>query len=142
MSAKVEGEPVEITFLLPAYQKYFSYNQTDISISETEFDSLMVRIYEKLSLVNEITIHVVASASRVPTNKFKSNQDLAEKRSAEAIKRIQNALEKSKIEKHRYQFSEETYVLGEKYKNDAFKKEQYGQYQYVKIWLEVCPYKK
>jgi len=93
-------------------------------------------LFNQLSYHDEVTVHIVASASRVPTRG--SNQSLAEKRGDEAIRRVELALTARNIDLKRVKFVEQTFVQGPRYENDARNKDRYEPFQYIKIWLVTC----
>ncbi len=132
-----DGSFTKIEYLEESYFKEFDYNQYDFSINEKEFEEMVKKIVERQKIFKTLTIHIVASASRVPTKVYDSNQDLAEKRAAEAISRIRLAMQQHNISENDIDFKEHTFVQGPKYTKDLTK-EDYKKHQYIKIWVVGC----
>jgi len=132
-----DGSLTKVQYLEDSYFKEFDYNQFDFSINEGDFEKMIQKIVERQKIFGTLTIHIVASASRVPTKVYDSNQDLAEKRASEAITRIKLAMQKHNIDENNITFKEHTYVQGPKYTKDLTK-EDYMKHQYIKIWVVGC----
>lgn len=119
-------EPAEV-------QKFYGYNDKGISTDEREFKAFIdkaVGIYEK---TGKLTITIEGSASRVPTETFKSNRVLASKRAEDAEISIKAALEARGIALNKVAIDRTSGVNGPSYKGD-FKTgaDKYGKYQYFK----------
>ena len=79
-----------------------------------------------------VKLTIEASASKVPTYKYNSNNNLASIRGSSAKKLITSSLAKKGIDTNRITFSMTSGVSGPKYKNDAkSNKVVYEKYQYV-----------
>ncbi len=129
---------IRIQLLKPAFKKEFDYNQINLDLSEIAFNEMIANLVAKQrKFKQQITVHIVASASRVPTKSYSSNQVLSEKRAKQAINRIKTALAKNNISEDLVNFQEHTFVQGPKYRNDH-KTVNYKEFQYIKIWLVSC----
>ncbi len=132
-----DGSLTKVQYLEDSYFKEFDYNQYDFSINEEDFEKMITKIVDRQKIFGTLTIHIVASASRVPTKVYDSNQDLAEKRASEAISRIKLAMQKHNIDENNITFKEHTFVQGPKYTKELTK-EDYMKHQYIKIWVVGC----
>jgi hypothetical protein len=80
-------------------------------------------------------IDVESSASKVPTNTFRSNENLANLRAKAAQDKISRALKKKGIKEKQIRFSDaKALVQGPEYNKDAVENmSTYEQYQYIKV---------
>ncbi len=118
------------------YKRHFGYNENELTTREEAFSSFIKDLVKKLQGSDEkVKIRVEASASRVPTTTYRTNQNLAKVRAENAMKKLREALEENGISEDAYAFGEvEQLVQGPEYQGDAQEgKEKYGNYQYVKL---------
>ena len=134
-SGKEKNEPKQKTNPKPInYQIYYGYNKEKLDANNKDLSSFIKKIIEIVKINGEVKFEFEGSASKVPTNIFKSNQDLADKRCANAKDIILNELKKHNIPSNKIIFvSEIAIVQGPDYNNDAHNQKKYAQYQYIKI---------
>ena len=78
----------------------------------------------------------MSSASHVPIPS--SNQSLSEQRAKEAKKQINHILALKGIDPNKIEITEQNFVQGQKFKDDASNISYYKQFQYIKIWIMAC----
>jgi len=126
------------TTQIPAYIKYHDYNIATIP-DEQQFNTLVNTVIENLKDDKLIDIYIESSASKVPTYSFPNNKQLAVFRATRAQTTIQEKLiteiEKNPHWRKNIKYINNSKVAGPDYKKDKERKEIYGPYQYVKIWL-------
>ncbi|MFO0322295.1 MAG: hypothetical protein ACK504_07700 [Bacteroidota bacterium] len=113
------------------FNRFFSYNQ-DETTEENEWaaliDALVVKSKECTS-----TIKVLSSASKVPTHKFASNEELAKSRAEKIQSKLKEAIAAKGGDVTKLKFSLVSAVRGPSYAGDAFNQDKYSKYQYVKV---------
>lgn len=123
------------------YQRYFVYDMgewTDKKVEET-FAQFTEGVSNLISIKGKAKILIESSASKVPSSRFKNNQELSSFRNKKAEDEITKALEAKGYKKGTdFSFQEgKKLVSGPDYKNDAQKnKHIYEQFQYIKVWAE------
>lgn len=130
-SDKGSGKPA-----VEPYKRYFGYNKNELTTKDQDFSSFFERLVQKIKSSEEkVQIRVEASASRVPTSTFKTNQDLAEVRAENAMEKLREELAEKGVKEKDYGFAEvEQLVQGPDYQDDAVEmKDDYRDYQYVKL---------
>lgn len=123
---------------LEPYKRYFGYNENKMAAREKEFTSFLKGLVKKIEASEEVVeLRVEASASRVPTSSYSSNQDLAKVRAENAMKKLREELAAKGVKENAYSFAKvEQLVQGPKYQGDHREgKDKYGEYQYVKLSL-------
>ena len=119
----------------PIFQYNFGYNKEEFNTKNEDLKEYVRGVKQLLDAGKDVTIYVTASASKVPTKKFKNNSDLAKKR-LETGKTIMTKLLKSnRIDMSRVTFvDDEILVGGPDYNNDAVENAQvYERYQFIKF---------
>lgn len=120
------------------YKQYFDYNENELTTEEEGFSSFVDRVVERAKASDDrSSLRVEASASRVPTGKYKDNRDLARVRAEDAVKKIEQALRAKGVGPEECEVDVvEQAVQGPVYEGDAKeRKEKYREFQYVKISL-------
>jgi len=116
------------------YQIYYGYNKRELQSGNKDLFSFIEEIIKIIKINGEVKVELEGSASKVPTNTFNSNQDLADKRCTNARNLILSELKKQNISSKNIIFvSEKAIVQGPEYNNDAYNKQKYAKYQYIKI---------
>lgn len=121
------------------FSRYFVYDSKDFGAKEVKFQQFVKDIQKILYDKGKITIMVEASASKVPSSKFKTNMDLAEFRAKSAEEMIATELEKLGYKQGvNFSFAKALpLVQGKEYEKDAqANKAIYEQFQYIKIKVE------
>ena len=121
------------------FSRYFVYDFNDFGIEEKEFTAFIADVDKIIVGGKKPVISVEASASYVPSSKYKTNSDLVAARNKTATDQIRTALLKlGRKEGVDYTFSEPIkLVQGKKYENDAKKNRLiYEQFQYIKIKVQ------
>ncbi len=121
------------------FSRYFVYDSKDFGAKEVKFQQFIKDVQKILYDKRKITISIEASASRVPSSKFKSNEELAEFRGNATKDMVAGELIKlGYVEGKDFQFTEpRNLVQGKQYEKDAVKnKALYEEFQYIKIKVE------
>ncbi|MCH7535797.1 MAG: hypothetical protein IH948_08675, partial [Bacteroidetes bacterium] len=120
------------------FEEHFNYNMKDLKNSSKDFTYMMDKIASKIiESGKQARLRIEASASSVPTRKYKSNEELAKIRKESGKINIVVALQSAGLTQDDVNFVEEkSFVSGPKYNNDAFSnKDMYKKYQYIKVYL-------
>lgn len=119
------------------YEKYFDYNGKEVMAAEQRFATLAEAIAQR-SKNGKVEIVIEASASRVPTTTFKTNDKLSRARSAETREKLDEALRAKGASMANIKYTRiNSLVQGPRYNNDYQEnRAEYGKYQYVKIWVK------
>lgn len=113
---------------------YFKYNINLIDEVAPEFKQFMEKMLEFKKANGKIKLEVKASASTVPSKKFKNNEDLAAMRAKSNIEIIKSNLKQKGIaDEDIVIVSEKAVVSGPAYKGDYTNTEKYGKFQYVRF---------
>lgn len=121
------------------FSRYFVYDSKDFGAKEVKFQQFVKDIQKILYDKGKVTISVEASASRVPSSKFKNNDELAAFRAQSAEDMIAGELEKLGYRRgEHFMFTvSRKLVQGKAYEKDATtNKSVYEQFQYIKIKVE------
>ena len=121
------------------FSRYFVYDSKDFGAKEVKFQSFLGDVKKLIDQKGKVTIVVESSASRVPSSKFKNNEDLTAWRNKSAEEMMTTELEKLGFKKGvHFNYGEPVkLVQGKVYENDAQKnKSLYEQYQYIKFKVE------
>lgn len=123
------------------YQRYFLYDMSewnDKKVQET-FAKFVDGVEKIIKVKGKAKILIESSASKVPSSRFRNNNELSAFRNKLARTEVTNALEDlgyKKGEDFVFQDAREL-VGGPDYQNDAqARKDVYEKYQYIKIWAE------
>ncbi|MBI2967161.1 MAG: PD40 domain-containing protein [Bacteroidetes bacterium] len=116
------------------YQQFFGYNMKDIDTVSQPFTSFADKLVEITKSGGKFSIHVEASASKVPSATYKSNHTLAKIRAGVTKNTLSNYLKRAGIDAEGITMTIDAKVQGPEYKRGtAGNKELYEKYQYVKI---------
>ncbi len=116
---------------------YFKYNMNDLDEQAPEYVKFIDYLLENKDASGKIKINVVASASKVPTKKFKDNKELAEIRAQNTLNRLIATLERKGINKSDVIVSSKKGIVsGPSYANDRDNFEKYEKFQYAKVELK------
>lgn len=133
-------DPIKRQFLkekgFAQYSRYFVYDFHEFGTTEKEFALFIEDVNTLIEMGKKPVLTIEASASRVPSSRFKSNEELVENRSKTAHDQVRDELKKhGKEEGVHYTFGTPTsLVQGKKYEKDATKNRLiYEQSQYIKI---------
>jgi len=133
---------VQIKYIEMAYDTIFDYNEKNLNDNEEKFNKfLTVNILKKTKLVetnDTLKIHIISSASKVPTLAYTNNQSLSEARANEAEAKILGYLKSIGFDMGKVMISKDSKVQGPNYADDRRNVKKYREYQYVKIWVMVC----
>ncbi len=122
------------TSVIASYQEFFNYNIKEINTSDNKFIELVEKAKTQVNESKKIVVEIEASASRVPTKTFKSNEELAKNRGEEAKSMLLKAFTDKGLNTDNITFKKvKSLVQGPKYKGDPENKDAYEKYQYVKI---------
>jgi hypothetical protein len=117
------------------FEMYFKYNVFETDVNDAPFKEFIENIYKLYSANGQIKLSIYASASNVPTTKFKSNTDLAKNRADNAKSQLIKALKDKGVDESKIVFEKVNgRVGGPKYKGDYIEnKAEYEKYQFVKV---------
>jgi Tol biopolymer transport system component len=121
------------------FSRYFVYDSKDFGAKEVKFQAFLKDIKQIIANKGKVTITVESSASRVPSSKFKNNEELTAFRNKTAEEMVTTELEKLGFKKGTdFVFAPGVkLVQGKAYENDAQEsKSIYEQFQYIKIKVE------
>jgi hypothetical protein len=116
---------------------YFKYNMNAVDETAPEYKQFIDKIVAFKTGGGKIVLHVSASASTVPTRKFKSNTALAQIRADQTIEKIKASLKQRGITDADIAIaSNKAGVGGPAYKGDKdANAATYEKYQFVKACL-------
>lgn len=122
----------------PIFQYNFGYNKDKF---DTRNEALKLYVQGIKQLVNNgksVTIYISASASKVPTKSYSSNQELANQRLKSGKDILLKMLKAEGIDLNKINLVEkEALVQGPEYNNDAEEKQNvYQRYQYIKFEIQ------
>jgi len=118
------------------FEMYFKYNQNDSEQKRKEFVSFCDNLKSCMVANPGLMIVVEASASKVPTRKWGSNERLAHARASSAERKVIRVLSRRGIRRQQITFERpnKELVQGPEYNNDAkTNRATYEQFQYIKI---------
>ncbi len=132
--------PVAIPVAAPAaiqkeYVRYFKYNDKDIVRQDKEFTQFVEQLAPLAKQGQKLTIAIEASASHVPTARYKQNEALSAQRAKQARQQLVKAFQAHGVSSDKLVFEpEKAIVQGPSYREDfAENQQEYEKYQYVKI---------
>jgi len=117
-----------------SYTKHFDNNARRINDDDPEYNKLIEALVINAQNGYKQVLNIEASASQVPTTKYKSNTILANERGKKTKRVILRSLEKKKLKPEMFVFNINAIVQGPEYKSDLKENSSiYKAYQYVKI---------
>ncbi len=116
---------------------YFKYNMNSVDETAPEYKQFMDKIVAMKAGGAKISFHVSASASTVPTHKFRNNTELAKIRANQTIDKMKGSLKQLGINEADITIvSNKANVGGPAYKGDKdANASTYEKYQFVKVCL-------
>lgn len=127
--------PEITTGLETSFKKFFRYNQNVVGETDKNYNSFIKEAAN--SLKQGKSIHIEASASKVPTTTFKDNGKLASVRAEKMKAKLIADLKAKGIKVNPESITINTLVEGPEYNNDFIeKKKTYEQYQYVRVIIK------
>lgn len=116
------------------YAKFYAYNNKDIDQAEADWRGFIDKVVGVLDRDGSARIVIEASASRVPTKTFGTNENLSNQRMEDARKRLLEAVGGRGKDAAKLMLEAVTHkVQGPKYNGDFKNTDKYGKYQYVKL---------
>jgi hypothetical protein len=127
---------VEQTVPSAYFEEYFGYNKNKAD-DKKEYQELLKAIKETVKVKGKSSVRIEASASRVPTSSFPSNDALAKTRAENFKKQLLKDLKKLGVKESAVILNIKSAVQGPAYANDYdANSEAYRKFQYVKAWTE------
>jgi hypothetical protein len=132
------NEPVKSTYEeeigVAEFERYFVYDFHEFGTGEKLFVEFVTNIGKILDKKGTAEVFIESSASKVPSSRFKNNQELTNYRAETCKKQIMEMLSKKGYDTSKVKFvTPKATVGGPDYKNDAIKNRLvYEQYQFVK----------
>lgn len=116
------------------FVKYYAYNVKDIAQSEADWMKYIDAVVAAIDKVGKASVVIEASASKVPTKTFGTNENLSRQRMEDARKRLIEAISaRGKNPDMVFIEAINNKVQGPKYTGDYQNTEKYGKFQYVKL---------
>lgn len=117
------------------YDKFYGYNERLIPLDEARFTLFMNDLAELINQFEEATISIEGSASRVPTETWKSNEILANKRADDAKEKILTGIKNKGLDPSKIKIADVNAIIqGPSYENDPVSgKSKYEPFQYIRI---------
>lgn len=116
------------------YAKYYAYNAKDIDQSEARWKQFVDVVVRLIDEKGEARIVVEASASKVPTRTYGTNENLSRKRMEDARQRLVEAVQARGKDASKLKLEAvNSLVQGPRYVGDYQDTEKYGKYQFVKL---------
>ena len=116
---------------------YFKYNMNEVDESAPEYKQFIDKLIAFKTAGGNLVLSIQASASTVPTRKYKNNEDLAKVRANGTIEKIKNSLKQKGIAETAITIASNTSTVnGPAYKGDYLENaSEYEKYQFVKVCL-------
>lgn len=116
------------------YERYFVYDIGEYDKDERNFVAFLEAVVAMSKSGKTVMIEVESSASTVPSSRFNDNQELTHHRNQEAASQIAAELKARGLKQGTdFDFSGPSeLVQGPAYGNDAWKKDKYEPFQYIK----------
>jgi hypothetical protein len=119
------------------FEYHFAYNAAEVSDQDRAFANFINTLIPYLRdehAHGKVTISILASASKVPTDKFETNEALAAFRARETREKLQRILQQRNVSVSTIKFDIQTKVQGPEYNNDFEEnRDQYERFQFVRI---------
>ena len=116
---------------------HFKYNMNEVDESAPEYKAFIDKVVAFKTGGGKIVFNGMGSASKVPTRKYKNNQEIAQLRINQSLDKIKNTLKQRGISDADITVaSNKALVAGPDYKGDYLTNAtEYEKYQFVKICL-------
>ncbi len=116
------------------YAKFYVYNAKDIDQNEDRWKQFVDVVVDLIDKNGKANVVIEASASKVPTKTFGTNENLSRQRMEDARTRLLEAVKaRGKDETKLYLEAVNNLVQGPKYGGDFKNTEKYGKFQYAKL---------
>jgi len=113
---------------------FFKYNMNEVDESAPEYKQFIDKLVELKAANGKVSLKVDASASTVPSSKFKNNKELAGVRANGTIEKLKNSLKQKGVNDAEITIvSNKSIVSGPAYAGDYTNTDKYGKFQYVKV---------
>lgn len=134
---KNEKTEEKISMSPVSFEQYFGYNKNSTE-ANNEYNQFLNTIIAQVKNTGTVNVSIEASASRVPTSSFPSNDELAKVRAQNFKKQLLKDLKKSGIKETSVKFINiNSSVNGPAYTDDFdSRSEAYGKFQFVKARAE------
>jgi hypothetical protein len=126
--------PTPVAGYIDEFTKQFAYNVKDIDKGDARWNAFVDKVVELIETNGTANVVIEASASKVPTRTFGSNEVLSRTRMEEARKRLVDAVrergkdvDKLKLEAVNHK------VQGPRYEGDYQNTDKYSKFQYVTL---------
>ena len=120
------------------FAQNFPYNKKTVVLDDPKFAGFVEQVVAKQKRMGKVTVAIESSSSRVPTEKYKTNNELSAARAKEAEKKFRKAFKKAGGNLDLAFFQQHILLVqGPEYAEDW--KENagiYEQYQYIKLLVE------
>lgn len=121
---------------------HFKYNMNELDELSPPYKQFLEKIQELKKAGVKVQLYLRASASTVPTRKYKSNIELAQFRGKRNQERIKASLLLRNISEEDCQFiMSESIISGPAYQGDNNNIERYQKFQYLKVCINKEPQK-
>ncbi len=116
------------------FTKQFAYNVKDIDPGEKMWQEFVNKVAELIETNGQANVVIEASASKVPTRTFGSNENLSKQRMDEARQRLVNAITERGLSADKMRLEAVNHkVQGPRYEYDPQNTDKYGKFQYVTL---------
>lgn len=116
------------------FAKYYAYNAKDIDHGDARWTQFIDVVAKLIAEKGEARIVIEASASKVPTRTFGTNENLSKQRMEDARKRLVEAIQARGLDANKLMLEAVNHLVGgPRYQGDYQDTDKYGKYQYVKL---------
>lgn len=117
------------------YAFFFTYNKSKIDLEASEWKDFINKVTE-LSKKGTVKLHVLSSASKVPTIHYNGNGGLAKARGERTAEKVKEYVAASGGNASNLKFTFQSKVGGPKYLGDFTTRKKYEPHQFVKIFIK------
>ncbi len=116
------------------YAKFYAYNMKDIDQNDAKWKEFIDTVVDLIEKNGQAKVVIEASASKVPTKTFGTNENLSNKRMEDARTRLLEAVAaRGKDNTKLLLEAVNSKVQGPKYDGDFRNTDKYGKFQFVKL---------
>lgn len=116
------------------FAKFYAYNAKDIDQSDARWKQFIDVVVGLIDKNGQARVVIEASASKVPTRTYGTNENLSRKRMEDARQRLVEAVTARGKDANALRLEAvNSLVLGPRYEGDYQNTDKYGKYQYVKL---------
>jgi len=116
------------------YTKFYAYNVKDIDQNEARWKQFIDVVVGLIDKNGEAKVVIEASASKVPTKTFGTNENLSRQRMEDARRRLVEAVQARGKDPNALKLEAvNSLVQGPRYQGDYQNTEKYGKFQYAKL---------